>query len=415
MDDVSGKPHTPKTPLWKRNLIILWFGTFMASVGFSEVMPFLSLYVATLGHFSRGELSIYSGVTFAATYLVAGIVSPMWGSLADRLGRKPMLLRASLGMALVMGCMGLVSNVWELIVLRLIQGIFSGYIGNANTLIATQAPKENSGRALGTLATGSVSGSLLGPLLGGVLAQFFGYRPTFFITGVLLLSAFVLTLIFVKEDFEPVTKEETNSPKEVVASLKHPRLVFALFFTTLIIQASNTSISPIISLYVKQIMHGSNAVSLFAGIVSSVPGIATILAAPRLGELGDRVGTELVLTFGFVFAILIYIPMAFVTNVWQLIGLRFLIGVSNASMLPSVQTLLSKNSPTEVTGRVFSWNQSFQYLGMVVGPVIGSLVSGAFNYQMVFISTSVLVAINFLWVWNNTRSLRKKHLDQLHR
>lgn len=354
----------------------------MAGLAFSEVMPFLSLYVDTLGDFTRDQLNLYSGITFSATYLVTAIASPIWGRLADRKGRKLMLIRASLGMAVVMALMGAVTDVWQLMALRFIQGIFSGYISNANALMATQVPKDKSGQALGTLATGFVGGSLFGPMLGGTLAQLFSYRVTFFITGALLLSVFILSYYFVEETFEPVTKENMLSGKEVIGAIRHPKLIIGMFVTT---------------------------VTFFAGIVAAIPGVATLFAAPRLGRLGDRIGTERVLSIGFIFAILVYIPMAFVTNVWQLMFLRFLIGISNATMLPAVQTILSKNTPPQVTGRIFSYNQSFQAIGSVLGPMLGSVVSTTFDYRGVFISTAILVLINFLMVWHNTSQLRQKH------
>lgn len=203
------------------------------------------------------------------------------------------------------------------------------------------------------------------------------------------------------------------STNEVVKVLRNPKLILGMFVTTLIIQASNNSISPILALFVRQIMPAGSPVTFYSGIVAAVPGVATLFAAPRLGRLGDKFGTELVLSVGFIFAIIVYIPMAFVTNVWMLIVLRFLIGISNATMLPAVQTLLSKNTPAEVTGRVFSYNQSFQAVGNVLGPLIGSFVSNTFDYRAVFISTSILVLLNFTMVWFNTKSMRKKHLDQI--
>lgn len=383
----------------------------MAGLAFSEIMPFLSLYVDTLGNFTKNQLNLYSGITFSATYLVTAVASPMWGRLADRKGRKLMLLRASLGMALVLGLMGAVTSVWQLMALRFIQGIFSGYISNANALMATQAPKNKSGQALGTLSTGYVAGLLFGPLVGGILAEVFSYRVTFFITGALLLSVFFVSYFFVTESFTPVKKENMLSSKEVLGVVHHPKLILGMFITTLIIQASNMSISPILSLYVREIMPKGSAITLFSGVVAAIPGVATLFAAPQLGRLGDRIGTELILSIGFIFAIIVYLPMAFVTNVWQLMFLRFLIGISNATMLPAVQTILSKNTPPEVTGRIFSWNQSFQAVGSVLGPMIGSVVSTMFDYSGVFISTSILVLMNFLLVWHNTASLRRKHLN----
>lgn len=179
-----------------------------------------------------------------------------------------------------------------------------------------------------------------------------------------------------------------------------------MLITTMIIQVANQSISPILSLYVRQLLHGQGSVSLVAGLVAAIPGIATIIAAPRLGVLGDRIGTERILTIGFIFAICVFIPMAFVRNVWELGGLRFLIGISDATMMPAVQTLLAKNSPVSTTGRVFSWNQSFMAMGSIVGPMIGSTVSGAFGYGAVFLSTGVIVALNLVLFRFNTRSLR---------
>lgn len=394
---------------WRKNLLILWFGTFMAGIGFSEVMPFLSLYVDTMGHFSHDELSLYSGLAFAATYLVTALASPLWGKLADRTGRKLMLVRAAAGMAIVFFLMGLAMNVWQLIGLRLLQGVFSGYISNANALIATQVPKEKSDQALGTLVTGNVSGTLLGPLVGGILASFFSYRVTFFITGMLLLSVFILTFFFVHEDFKPVQKQLMLSTRGVIKRLTNSKLVFGMFVTTMIIQAANNSIAPILALYVRQIMNNSPATTFFSGLVAAVPGIATLVAAPLLGKLGDRIGTDRIIIIGFVLAIVVYVPMAFVTNVWELIGLRFLIGIANASMLPAVQAILAKNTPYEVTGRVFSWNQSFQALGNVAGPMIGSVVASQFDYAGVFISTAILVLLNLILVYNNTKVMRRNH------
>lgn len=151
---------------WEQNLFVLWFGTFMAGIGFSLVMPFMSLYIDTLGSYTTSQLNFWSGITFSSTFLVTTLISPWWGKLADQKGRKLMLLRASLGMAIVISLMGCVTSVYQLVALRLLQGIFSGYISNATALVATGTPKEKSGQVLGTLATGSVTGTLLGPLLG---------------------------------------------------------------------------------------------------------------------------------------------------------------------------------------------------------------------------------------------------------
>ncbi|WP_265456328.1 multidrug efflux MFS transporter [Enterococcus sp. HY326] len=395
-----------KRPPWLKNLIVLWFGTFMAGIAFSLVMPFMALYIDTLGDYSAAQLNFWSGITFSATFLVTAIVSPFWGRLADQKGRKLMLLRTSLGMAIVIGLMGLVTNVYQLIALRLLQGIFSGYISNATALIATGTPREKSGQVLGTLTTGQVSGTLLGPLIGGVIASIVGYRYTFFITGTILFLVFILSLVFVHEKFTPVKKDNMLPAKQIFKELKYPHLIIGMFITTMIIQASNNSISPIISLYIRQLLGGGN-VTLVSGIIASIPGIATLIAAPRFGRLGDRIGSEKILGIGLIFAMLVYLPMAIVQNVWQLGFLRFLVGISDACLLPAVQSLITKYSPHEAAGRIFSYNQSFQASGNVIGPMLGSSVSSVFGYRGVFISTSLLVFVNYLLVRRNTKEIGK--------
>lgn len=399
-----------KRETWEQNLFVLWFGTFMAGIGFSLVMPFMSLYIDTLGNYSTSQLNFWSGLTFSSTFFVTTLISPWWGKLADQKGRKLMLLRASLGMAVVIASMGCVTSVYQLVALRLLQGIFSGYISNATALVATGTPKEKSGQVLGTLATGSVTGTLLGPLLGGISASAFGYRPTFFITGIILFFVFLLSLFFVHETFVPIKKENMASAKQIFKELKYPHVVIGMFVTTMIIQASNNSISPIISLYIRQLLNGHGSVTLISGIIASIPGIATLIAAPRFGRLGDKIGSERILAIGLGFAILVYIPMAFVTNVWELAALRFLIGISDACLLPAVQALITKYSPHHAAGRIFSYNQSFQATGNVVGPMIGSSVSSVFGYRGVFLSTSLLVLVNFLLVRRNTQEIHDNEL-----
>ncbi len=181
-----------------------------------------------------------------------------------------------------------------------------------------------------------------------------------------------------------------------------------MFLTTMIIQASNNSIEPILSLYVRQLMNGAGHVALAAGVIEAINGVATLFAAPFFGRLGDRLGTHWILLSGLIFSMLVFIPMAFVQNIWELGGLRLLIGVSDAALIPSVQTILAKNSPHKMMGEVFSWNQSFQAVGNVVGPQIGSSVTEFAGYRGVFLSTSLLVLINFFAVFKNTKSLHQR-------
>lgn len=387
------------TKRWKRTFYTLWLGSFITGLGFSMTMPFMPLFMATLGHYSNGQLSFYSGLAFSATYLAQALVSPYWGNLADRKGRKLMCLRASGVMTFTLFITGFANHVWTIILLRFIQGSFSGYVNNATAFIAGETPHRHSGTVLAEMQTAAISGNLLGPIFGGAIAGIWGYRVPFWITGLGMGIAFLLTLFGSKEEhFKPVEKKKMKPFNQIMEMIPNKKIIFVMFLTTLFIQSSLMSISPIISLLVKQLMHNQGPVSFVSGIVASAPGLGTILAAKRMGHTMDRIGPLKVLTFGLVAEVLIFIPMFFVTSPWLLAVLRFIIGIGDAALMPAAQTVLTLDVPREAFGRVFSYNQSFQAGGGVVGPMIGSGVSGLFNYQSVFLVTALMLGINFLMV-----------------
>jgi len=384
---------------WKRNLIVAWLGCFLTGAAFSLVMPFLPLYVEQLGVSGHSALNMWSGLVFSITFLFSAIASPFWGGLADRKGRKIMLLRSALGMAIIMLLMGMAQNIWQFLILRAVLGLLGGFVPNANALIATQIPRNKSGWALGTLSTGAVSGALLGPLAGGLLADSYGLRPVFFITAVVLFACFLLTFFCIRENFIPVPKKEMLHARQVFASLKNPRLVLSLFVTTLIIQVATGSIAPILTLYVRDLAGHVSNIAFISGLIASVPGVAALISAPRLGKLGDRIGPERILIVALVISVLLLIPMSFVQSPWQLGVLRFLLGAADGALLPAVQTLLVYNSTNQIAGRIFSYNQSFRDIGNVTGPLLGAGIAASYGFRAVFIVTACVVMFNAFYSW----------------
>ena len=382
---------------WKVNLISVWFGCFFTGLAISQILPFLPLYVSQLGVTSHEALSMWSGLTFSVTFLVSAIVSPMWGSLADRKGRKLMLLRASLGMAVAILLQAFATNVWQLFLLRALMGLTSGYIPNAMALVASQVPRERSGWAISTLSTAQISGVIGGPLMGGFLADHVGLRAVFFITAILLMVSFLVTLFLIKEGGRPtVSKADRLSGKAVFASLPYPGLMISLFVTTMVIQLCNGSVGPILALFIKSMEPESTNIAFLSGMIAAVPGISALMSAPRLGKLGDRIGTARILMATLVAAVVLFFAMSFVTTPFQLGVLRFLLGFADGAMLPAVQTLLVKYSSDQVTGRIFGYNQSFMYLGNVAGPLIGASVSAMAGFRWVFAATAVVVLLNII-------------------
>ncbi|HGM6743941.1 TPA: multidrug efflux MFS transporter [Serratia marcescens] len=393
---------------WKINLISVWLGCFFTGLAMSQILPFLPLYVEQLGVSDHQSLSLWSGLVFSGTFLVSAVVSPLWGSLADRKGRKLMLLRASLGMAIVIALQGLATNVWQLFALRALMGLTSGYIPNAMALVASQAPRDKSGWALGTLSTGQISGVIAGPLLGGLMADHLGLRVVFFVTSGLMFVSFLVTLFLIKERRITVKKADQLSGKAVFRSLPYPALIVTLFVCTLMIQLANSSISPILTLFIRELSGNVSNIAFVSGMIAAVPGIAALISAPRLGRLGDRIGTARILIAALLFTTGLFAVMAWVNTPLQLGILRFLLGFADGALMPAVQALLLKYSSDQVTGRIFGYNQSFMYLGNVVGPLLGSGISAMMGFRWVFAVTAVLVLFNALQLRHQFKKVQLK-------
>ena len=372
----------------------------------SLVLPFLPLFIEDLGVTDSDAVVTWSAIAFGATFLVAAIVSPLWGRLADRKGRKLMLIRASLGMAVVMFSISFVEDVYQLVGLRLVMGAVSGFISAGITLVASQTPKEKSGWALGTLSTGGITGGLLGPLIGGLLADWIGLRSVFLFTGSALFLTFIITWLFIKEDFVPIKREELASTKTIFTSLKHPQLILSLFLTTFLIQFSTQSIGPLLTLYVRELNPYTTSLAFIAGVVASAPGIAALFAAPRLGRLSDRYGAERILFWALLLYCVFLIPQAFVSSTTQLVMLRLGIGLATAALMPSVQSLLRQHTPSSATGRIFSYNQSAQFLGNLLGPLFGSQVVAHFGFSALFIVTGLIMVTNAFLERMNVQGLQ---------
>jgi len=329
---------------------------------------------------------------------MSAIFSPVWGHAADIYGRKPMLLRASLGMAIVIFSMGFAQNVYVLILLRLLQGAITGYGTACNTLIATQTDRAHAGWALGTLSTASIAGSLVGPMIGGFIAENLGLKNVFFITGGLMFIAFITTALFIKESFKREDKK-TPGVKEIWNSVPEKSLTITMFVTFFILAVALYSVEPIITVYISQLSGNTAHVALLAGMAFSVSGLANIIAAPRLGKLSDKIGAHRVMLVSLIAAGLIFIPQVFVKNPWQFIGLRFLLGITMGGLTPSVYILIKRITPDNLTGRVFGFNMSAGYLGVFGGAVFGGQVAALFGVKYVFLITGALLLLNAIWVY----------------
>jgi MFS family permease len=386
---------------WRQNLYVCLFGSFTTIIAMTLILPFLPLYVEQLGVRAPAAIVRWSGVAFGVTFLAASLVSPIWGRLADRYGRKLMLVRASLGMAIVMSLIGLAHNIYQLVGLRLAIGLAGGYASGSVILVAMQTPKERSTWALGTLSIGVMAGSFVGPLLGGILPGLIGLRENFFAAGAAIFVAFLATCFLIREAPTVRRTAVAGAPRiGTWAAIPDRRPVFAMLATALMLMFANMSIEPIITVYVAQLVADSTQIAFMSGLVMAASALASILAAPRIGKLADRIGAWRVVIGCLVASGLLLIPQAFVTDAWQLVGLRFLMGLALAGLLPSVTALIRHSVPDSVTGGVLGYSQSAQYMGQITGPLVGGFAGAQFGMRSVFFATSALLlgaaAVNWL-------------------
>ncbi|RQS62408.1 MFS transporter [Burkholderia sp. Bp8984] len=380
---------------WRRNLAVCVFGSFTTLVSLSMLLPFLPLYVRQLGVDAQSAVIQWSGVAFGATFLGTAVTAPLWGRLADRFGRKPMLVRAALGMAVVMSLIGVAHNVVELVALRLIAGLVGGYASASTVMVGTQAPRERAGWALGILSTGALAGNLVGPLVGGLLPGWLGIRGTFFAGGAMIAVAALLTIVVVKEDFDPATDAHARHARATSANpaRRTDRVaVAALLVTAMMVLLANMSIEPIITVYIGGLGVDGSHLARVAGVVMAGSALGSMLTAARLGALADRIGSWNVIVGCLLLTALAMLPQAFVTHWWQLAALRVLMGMTLAGLLPSIGKLVRQSVDERATGQMLGYLQSAQFGGQVIGPVIGGQIGVALGLHSVFFVTAALLA-----------------------
>ena len=376
-------------PYWRRNLYVCLFGSFVNMAGMTILLPFLPNYVRDLGVHDETAIVFWSAAAFSASFLAAGLVSPIWGWLADLYGRKPMLIRACLGMTIAISAMGMARNVYELVALRALAGFLGGYTSGCVILVASQTPRDRSAWAWGKLSIGSLSGSLIGPLIGGALPRVIGLRETFWATGAAIFVAFLLTTFVIREDRNLRPRRENGRLPPLGRLVKDWRPIGFMLASAALLLIANMSVEPIVTLYVGEIASAGDDVVLYAGAAMSAGAFAAIVAAPGIGRLADRHGHWRVVALCFTAAGALLVPQAFVTAPWQLVALRFLMGLALAGLMPAITALIRRSAPDAAMGRILGFSQSAQYFGQIAGPFAGAAVAARFGMRAVFFATAL--------------------------
>ena len=384
---------------WKRTVYISLVCVFCIAFGVSQLAPILPLYFHNLGVKTPEAMSLWSGLATGATYIIVCLAAPFWGRVADKKGRKITLIRSSFGMALCNVLIAFQTTPEGVVLIRLIQGLVSGFYSASITLIASEAPIERTGWALGLLASANLAGSLIGPLLGGYIADTVGIRNDFIIVGIIMGLAGVLATIFIHENYVPKPNPEKLSIRKLKEQIPEFNSIVALCVASFIYAICIMSLQPVISVYIKGIVPSDTEnLAFIAGAVFSAMGIAQLMSSSPLGKLVDKIGPRKVLVISLVYVGILNIPQAYVTDVYQLALIRFLQGFGLGGMLPALNTYLSSKTPREFTGQVFSYNQSCLFFGYFLGSVGGASLMAWLGFTTLFWVSGGLFILSALWI-----------------
>lgn len=384
---------------WKRTVYISLVCVFCTAFGVSQLAPILPLYFHDLGVQTPEAMSLWSGLATGATYIIVCLAAPFWGRVADKKGRKITLIRSSFGMALCNVLIAFQTTPEGVVLIRLVQGLVSGFYSASITLIASESPIERTGWALGLLASANLAGSLIGPLLGGYIADTVGIRNDFIIVGALMGLAGVLATIFIHENYVPQPNPEKLSIRKLKEQIPEFNSIVALCVASFIYAICIMSLQPVISVYIKGIVPSDTEnLAFIAGAVFSAMGIAQLMSSSPLGKLVDKIGPRKVLVVSLIYVGILNIPQAYVSDVYQLAIIRFLQGFGLGGMLPALNTYLSSKTPREFTGQVFSYNQSCLFFGYFLGSVGGASLMAWLGFTTLFWVSGGLFIISALWI-----------------
>jgi DHA1 family multidrug resistance protein-like MFS transporter len=380
---------------WQRTLYIMFFVQFMSAVGFSSIFPFLPLYVESLGSKTNLSIELLSGLVFSSQAITMMIASPIWGALSDRVGRKLMVGRASFGGAFMLFLMAFARSAEELVLLRAIQGLITGTLAATNALVAAEAPRERTGYAMGLLQVGLGAGVAIGPLIGGAVADAFGYSTAFFVTAALLLLSGITVFLGIDEKFVPA-RTMTGDTRPFSASWRlilSARGVKPTYLMRFMSQLGRTMLIPIAPLFIQTLHKTSFGINTLTGLMVGVSSALTTISAVYLGRLGDRKGHRRIVIASLFIIAMLYLPQSLVTNPWQLIALRALSGAAMGGVIPSLSSLLARFTQYGEEGAVYGLDNSIRAGARSIAPLIGSVVAVWFGLRATFIAAGLLFVI----------------------
>jgi len=390
-----------RMPTWTRTLWLLVATQFASAMGFSIIFPFLPLYLAELTSSGRLSLEALSGLIYAIQALTMALASPLWGAVADRYGRKPMIVRAGCGGALVILLMGFVQSAEQLVVLRAVQGLVTGVITASSALVAAITPRERTGYAMGLLQLGLWCGVSAGPLVGGLLSDLIGFRATFAVTAAVLFLSGLAVWIGVREPFERSTQVQAGAfgfLADYRRILANPVLDFTLA-QRFLGAVGRSALEPVLPLFVLSLASGSARVASATGLVIGTASAASTVTSVTLGRLGDRRGHARVAVLCGAGAALAFFAHGLVGDIWQLLTLHAVAGACLGGLLPSLSAMLAEHSQRGDEGGVYGLDNSVVCVGRTLGPLLGATCALWVSPRAAFLVTGMIFGASALLGW----------------
>ena len=382
-----------KNTVWKKNLPVLWLGVFLCCASYTSCIPFLPVYLLRELGVAPEEVNFWAGISFAVTFLGCTIMAPYWGALADHVGQRKMAIRAGYGLALSYFLTGACQDMYQLIGVRILCGLVAGFVPACMSMASSSLPESRMGWGMGLMQTAMASGSIMGPLMGGYMASWFGMRMSFYVGSLALFAATTAVMLVVK-DMTILQKGDFSAIslwRDLKDSLCNKELRFIMFMFFMI-QTCVMTIQPLITLYVGQLMGamGDEAVKM-SGVIFSLAGFAGILAAPFWGKRGQRYGFVRIFALVTFAAGFINLFQVFIQDVWQFAAIQFIYGLFLAGAVPNINADLTVVTDKNTRGKAFGLSTSANQFGGVVGPLLGGALGAVMATRYVLVATGCIL------------------------
>ena len=397
-----------------RNVWIITASMTVLAICYTMIIPFLPIYLLELG-VPKADVALWSGLVFGITFLIAGIMAPIWGKIADNKGKKQMALRAGFAIAVSYVLIGMVTDQYQLLMGRALVGFANGFYPAAMTMVSLSVDEKQVGRALGIFQTGLILGNVIGPFLGGAVESVVGMRPVFYISGIAVFIATLAVLFLVKEpklEVENTTSKEQSKQPAKATSLREDfksvqeqpvlvRLLWIYFFMQCVIMM----LQPILALYVGDMQGTMEGAAIISGTILSIGGLAGSLTTNIWVRLGERRGYFRTISYCMLGSGVVLLLQSLPVGIWWFGVLQVLIGSCIVGINPSLSAAVTLNTEPGFRGRMFGMTTTAQQFGSMVGPVFASIVATYIGISYVFSITGLLL----LYMGFQSRKLSVQH------